>query len=107
MCEKVSRPTPNGHIVRVTYLSLASGTTTTINYTRIADPYGPTITDRKISALVISHETRAGGKAVNVSFFASYYFLSKHSFCPPRNFFGNPPPPPLAPIHTDTERQKE
>jgi phosphopantetheine adenylyltransferase len=65
MSMKISRPGPNGHLVRVTYLSLASGSTTTINYTRISDPYGPTITDRNISALVISHETRAGGKAVN------------------------------------------
>src|SRR5436305_13236575 len=67
MYEEISRPIPNGHIVRVTYLSPASGTTT-INYTRITDPYGPTITDRRISAIVISYETRAGGKAVNVRF---------------------------------------
>jgi hypothetical protein len=78
MRETISRPTPNGHIVRVTYLSLATGTTTTINYTRIADPYGPTITIRNISALVISHETRGGGKAVNVSSppLVSFQYLS-------------------------------
>ena len=63
--ETISEPGPNGHVVRVTFLSVASGSTTTINYTRISDPYGPTIVDEKISALVISQETRAGGKAVN------------------------------------------
>ena len=36
-----------------------------INYAELSDPYGPTITDKSISALVISRETRAGGKAVN------------------------------------------
>lgn len=65
MAGKISKPGPNGYVVRVTFLSMASGTTDTINYTRISDPYGPTITDKNISALVISHETRAGAKAVN------------------------------------------
>ena len=37
----------------------------TINYVEIFDAFGPTITDEKISALVISGETRSGGKAVN------------------------------------------
>lgn len=36
-----------------------------INYVEIFDPFGPTIIDESISALVISRETRAGGKAVN------------------------------------------
>lgn len=68
--ETISRPGPNGYLVRVTFLSPSASaggptSTTTINYTRISDPYGPTITDADISALVISHETRAGGKAVN------------------------------------------
>lgn len=31
----------------------------------ISDPYGPTITDMSISALVVSGETRGGGQAVN------------------------------------------
>ena len=36
-----------------------------IRYVEIFDPYGPTITDQAIEALVISAETRAGGDAVN------------------------------------------
>ena len=36
-----------------------------VNYVEIFDAFGPTITDEKISALVISGETRSGGKAVN------------------------------------------
>ena len=55
-----SVPGPNGHVVST---HLASGIT--INCTEIQDPYGPTITDPNISALVISAETRAGGQAVN------------------------------------------
>ncbi|KAL8703209.1 MAG: hypothetical protein Q9201_003595 [Fulgogasparrea decipioides] len=37
----------------------------TIKYAEIFDAFGPTITDESISALVLSGETRAGGKAVN------------------------------------------
>ncbi|KAL8756291.1 MAG: hypothetical protein Q9184_004553 [Pyrenodesmia sp. 2 TL-2023] len=37
----------------------------TIHYVEIFDPFGPTITDETITALVLSEETRAGGKAVN------------------------------------------
>lgn len=36
-----------------------------IRYAELFDAYGPTVTDKSISALVISRETRAGGKAVN------------------------------------------
>ena len=36
-----------------------------IRYVEIHDPFGPTITDKSISALVVSGETRDGGKAVN------------------------------------------
>lgn len=36
-----------------------------VKCTEIQDPFGPTITEEEISALVISGETRAGGKAVN------------------------------------------
>jgi phosphopantetheine adenylyltransferase len=37
----------------------------TIECVEIQDPYGPTITDESITALVVSGETRSGGKAVN------------------------------------------
>jgi len=37
----------------------------TVKCTEIQDPFGPTITDEQISALIISGETRSGGKAVN------------------------------------------
>ena len=36
-----------------------------IRYKEIFDPFGPTVTDSRITALVVSSETRAGGKAVN------------------------------------------
>ncbi|KAF2254685.1 pantetheine-phosphate adenylyltransferase family protein [Trematosphaeria pertusa] len=51
---------PNGHAVHVTYpWGLV------VKYVEIWDPFGPTITDESISALVISLETRSGGDAVN------------------------------------------
>lgn len=37
----------------------------TIKYVEIFDPCGPTITDKSISVLVLSAETRSGGQAVN------------------------------------------
>ncbi|MCJ1400296.1 hypothetical protein MMC11_003500 [Xylographa trunciseda] len=37
----------------------------TIKCVEISDPYGPTVTDETITALVVSGETRSGGKAVN------------------------------------------
>jgi phosphopantetheine adenylyltransferase len=58
--QHVSNPGPNETFVRVKL-----GQDLTINYTQISDPFGPTITDKDISALVISAETRAGGQAVN------------------------------------------
>ena len=58
--EHINEPGPNGRVVRMTY-----GDDVSISYTQISDPFGPTITDESISALVISGETRAGGKAVN------------------------------------------
>jgi len=36
-----------------------------IRCVEIWDPFGPTITEKDISALIISAETRAGGSAVN------------------------------------------
>lgn len=58
--EHIDQPGPNGKVVRVTY-----GDDISINYTELSDPFGPTITDEAISAIVVSGETRAGGKAVN------------------------------------------
>lgn len=37
----------------------------TIECVEIQDPFGPTITDESVTALVVSAETRSGGKAVN------------------------------------------
>ena len=53
-------PGPNGKSVDTTYPNYL-----TVKCTEIQDPFGPTITEEKISALIISAETRAGGKAVN------------------------------------------
>lgn len=64
--QQIDDPGPNGRVVRITYSTTATPTDEiTINYTKISDPYGPTIADENISALVISAETRAGGAAVN------------------------------------------
>tara|TARA_R110002003_G_scaffold186_4_gene14546 strand:+ start:117 stop:1106 length:990 start_codon:yes stop_codon:yes gene_type:complete len=55
-----NEPGPNGHVVHVTYpFGL------TIKYVEIWDPFGPTITDKDITALALSLETRGGGEAVN------------------------------------------
>lgn len=58
--ESISNPGPHGRYVRVTFDSAI-----TIEYVRILDPFGPTITKENISALVVSQETMSGGKAVN------------------------------------------
>ncbi|KAL8730871.1 MAG: hypothetical protein Q9166_003798 [cf. Caloplaca sp. 2 TL-2023] len=52
-----------GNQQRIVSNTLPSGLT--IEYIEIFDAFGPTITDESISALVLSGETRAGGKAVN------------------------------------------
>jgi phosphopantetheine adenylyltransferase len=57
---EVNNPGPNGHIVIAKYPSGLQ-----IKYTEIWDPFGPTITEEAVDSLVISAETRAGGKAVN------------------------------------------
>lgn len=57
---QINDPGPNGHAVNLRY---PSGLT--IRCVEIADPFGPTITEQDISALVVSGETRSGGKAVN------------------------------------------
>ncbi|KAK6440162.1 hypothetical protein LTR95_003618 [Oleoguttula sp. CCFEE 5521] len=51
---------PNGKAVDIQY---SSGLI--VKCTEIQDPFGPTITEESISALIISAETRSGGKAVN------------------------------------------
>lgn len=56
----VNEEGPNGHAV---HYHLPSGVV--IKLVEIWDPFGPTINDQGISALVISAETRSGGKAVN------------------------------------------
>ncbi len=53
-------PGPNGKSTDTTYPN-----DLTVKCTEIQDPFGPTITEEQISALIISAETRAGGKAVN------------------------------------------
>ena len=65
--ERQDEPGPNGKVVRYIYAPKESEgeSEVVVNYTLINDPYGPTVTDEDISALVISKETRAGGKAVN------------------------------------------
>ncbi|KAI4107007.1 MAG: hypothetical protein L6R37_001900 [Teloschistes peruensis] len=52
-----------GRQQRTVYNLLPSGIA--IRYVEIFDAFGPTITDETITALVLSGETRAGGKAVN------------------------------------------
>jgi phosphopantetheine adenylyltransferase len=53
-------PGPNGKSMDVAYPNGLE-----VRCTEIQDPFGPTITEEGISALIISAETRAGGKAVN------------------------------------------
>lgn len=54
-------PGPNGRAIH-TKLNSSS---ITIECVEIQDPFGPTITDESITALVVSAETRSGGQAVN------------------------------------------
>jgi phosphopantetheine adenylyltransferase len=58
--QQVNGSGPNAHSVNITY---PNGLT--VRCVEIWDPYGPTITEKDISALIISAETRAGGSAVN------------------------------------------
>jgi len=53
-------PVPNGKGVDVSY---PNGLI--VKFTEIQDPFGPTITEEEIEGLVVSGETRQGGKAVN------------------------------------------
>lgn len=58
--QRTERPGPNGKRV-----STQVAPDLDINLVQIADPYGPTITEENLSALVVSAETRSGGQAVN------------------------------------------
>ena len=57
---QVSRPGLNGKVVNVKLDPALE-----IECVAISDPFGPTITDMSISALVVSGETRGGGQDVN------------------------------------------
>ncbi|KAE8449484.1 hypothetical protein EG329_008092 [Mollisiaceae sp. DMI_Dod_QoI] len=56
-----NKPVVNGRAIH-TKLEACS---ITIECVEIQDPFGPTITDESITALVVSGETRSGGQAVN------------------------------------------
>lgn len=58
--QRASDPGPNGKWVLVKVTPDLH-----VKLVQISDPFGPTITDENISALVVSKETRSGGKAVN------------------------------------------
>ncbi|KAH8650515.1 hypothetical protein BGZ60DRAFT_534176 [Tricladium varicosporioides] len=59
--EYVDEPVPNGRAI----LSTLQTCSIRIECVEIQDPFGPTITDEAITALVVSGETRSGGQAVN------------------------------------------
>ncbi|KAL4953646.1 hypothetical protein BDW69DRAFT_164879 [Aspergillus filifer] len=58
--EQTYNPGPNG---RVMAMKIRPGVT--LRMAQILDPYGPTITEENISAIIVSKETRSGGAAVN------------------------------------------
>ncbi|KAA8648984.1 hypothetical protein EYZ11_000766 [Aspergillus tanneri] len=58
--KQVTRPGPNGK-----YMLVKVRPGLTMKLVQILDPFGPTITEENISALVVSKETRAGGTAIN------------------------------------------
>ncbi|KAL4867367.1 hypothetical protein BDV12DRAFT_186768 [Aspergillus spectabilis] len=58
--EQIYKPGPNG---RAMVMKIRPGIT--LRLVQILDPYGPTITEENLSALVVSKETRSGGAAVN------------------------------------------
>ncbi|KAI9791907.1 MAG: hypothetical protein M1835_008206 [Candelina submexicana] len=58
--ERISEPGANGKAVHT-----ALKPRLTIKCVELSDPFGPTITDKTISALIISAETRSGAKAIN------------------------------------------
>ncbi|KAL4885557.1 hypothetical protein BJY04DRAFT_135940 [Aspergillus karnatakaensis] len=58
--EQIYNPGPNGRSI---VTNIRPGIT--LRLVQIHDPYGPTITEENLSALVVSKETRSGGAAVN------------------------------------------
>ncbi|CAG8974942.1 hypothetical protein HYALB_00007619 [Hymenoscyphus albidus] len=56
-----NEPVPNGRAIHTTINS----SFLTIECVEIQDPFGPTITDKSVTALVVSSETKSGGQAVN------------------------------------------
>ncbi|CAI7624413.1 unnamed protein product [Penicillium manginii] len=58
--DRTTAPGPNGNFVVVTVQSNLS-----FKFTEIWDPFGPTITEENLTALVVSKETSSGGAAVN------------------------------------------
>jgi phosphopantetheine adenylyltransferase len=54
-------PIPNGRAIHTRLKNCSI----VIECVEIQDPFGPTITDESVTALVVSAETRSGGKAVN------------------------------------------
>ena len=54
-------PIVNGHAIHTKLVAPS----VTIECVEIQDPFGPTITDKSVTALVVSGETRSGGQAVN------------------------------------------
>jgi phosphopantetheine adenylyltransferase len=57
----INKPVPNGQAIH-TKLKACN---ITIECVEIQDPFGPTISDENVTALVVSGETRSGGQAVN------------------------------------------
>ncbi|ERF77201.1 hypothetical protein EPUS_06481 [Endocarpon pusillum Z07020] len=55
----------NEHSSTAKYVRVEFDASLTIDYIELEDPFGPTISDEALSALVVSQETRAGGAAIN------------------------------------------
>lgn len=58
--ERTTAPGPNGNLV-----VMRIQPNLTFKFVEIWDPYGPTITEKSLTALVVSRETASGGAAVN------------------------------------------
>ncbi|KAL2870242.1 putative pantetheine-phosphate adenylyltransferase [Aspergillus lucknowensis] len=58
--EQIYKPGPNGRA-----MVMKIRPEITLKLVQILDPYGPTITEEDLTALVVSRETRSGGAAVN------------------------------------------